>query len=61
MKHTVIRRRRYLHKYGLKVFAIANHLVGQAVCDRIDERHKSILPGHVWGDGDPEGVQAKGS
>jgi len=32
-----------LEKYGLKVFAIASHLVGQAVCDQIDERHKSIL------------------
>ena len=33
-----------LEKYGLKVFAISTHLVGQAVSDRIDERHKSILP-----------------
>ncbi len=32
------------------------HLVGQAVCDRIDERHKAILPAHIWGDGDAEGV-----
>ena len=30
-----------LKKYNLKVFAISNHLVGQAVCDHpIDERHK---------------------
>ncbi len=48
-----------LEKYGLKVFAVANHLVGQAVCDRIDERHKSILPDYVWGDGDPEGVRRR--
>ena len=27
--------------------------------DVIDERHKSILPAHVWGDGDPEGVHAR--
>ena len=33
-----------LDKHGLQCFAISNHLVGQAVCDRIDERHKSILP-----------------
>lgn len=45
--------------YGLKVYAISNHLVGQAVCDRIDERHKSILPERVWGDGDPEGVRRR--
>jgi len=37
-------------KYGLKLFAISNHLVGQAVCDRIDQRHKDILPAYVWGD-----------
>jgi len=34
-------RRDILEKHRLKVFAISNHLVGQAVCDRIDERHKS--------------------
>jgi len=45
-----------LSRHGLKVFAISNHLVGQAVCDNIDERHKAIVPPHVWGDGDPEGV-----
>ena len=48
-----------LSKYGLKVFAISNHLVGQAVTDRIDQRHKSILPAHVWGDGDQEGVRQR--
>ncbi|GIX06116.1 MAG: AP endonuclease [Candidatus Poribacteria bacterium] len=48
-----------LEKYGLKCFAISNHLVGQAVCDRIDERHKAILPDRVWGDGDPEGVRER--
>lgn len=48
-----------LAKYGLKVWAISNHLVGQAVCDRIDARHKSILPAHVWGDGKSEGVQQR--
>jgi sugar phosphate isomerase/epimerase len=46
-----------LAKHGLKVFAISNHLVGQAVCDLIDERHKSILPERVWGEGDPERVR----
>jgi sugar phosphate isomerase/epimerase len=48
-----------LKKYKLQVFAISTHLVGQAVCDRIDERHKSILPPDVWGDGDPEGVRKR--
>lgn len=48
-----------LADHGLASFAIANHLVGQAVCDRIDERHKAILPASVWGNGEPEGVRAR--
>ena len=48
-----------LEKYNLKCFAISNHLVGQAVCDNIDERHKSIVSPSVWGDGDPEGVRQR--
>ncbi len=46
-----------LSKHELSVFCIGNHLAGQAVCDRIDERHKATLPTHVWGDGEPEGVR----
>ena len=49
-----------LERFNLKVFAISNHLVGQAVCDHpIDERHKGILPSRLWGDGDPEGVRQR--
>lgn len=49
-----------LNKHNLKCFAISTHLVGQAVCDAfIDERHKGILPPHVWGDGTPEGVRQR--
>ena len=48
-----------LERYGLQVFAISNHLVGQAVLDKIDARHQAILPPAVWGDGDPEGVNAR--
>ena len=48
-----------LAKHGLKVWAISNHLVGQCVCDVIDERHKQILPERIWGDGEGEGVQAR--
>jgi len=49
-----------LEKYGLKVWAISNHLKGQAVCDDpIDQRHRDILPDVVWGDGDPEGVRQR--
>lgn len=48
-----------LARHGLECLAISNHLVGQAVCDRIDERHRAILPPHVWGDGDPALVQRR--
>jgi sugar phosphate isomerase/epimerase len=48
-----------LHQHGLGCWAISTHLVGQAVCDLIDERHRSILPDHVWGDGQPEGVRQR--
>lgn len=53
------KKREVLDKYGLKIFAISTHLVGQAVSDKIDERHKSILPDYIWGDGDPEGVRKR--
>ncbi len=48
-----------LNRHGLKCFAVSNHLVGQAVCDPIDARHKAILPPEVWGDGEPEGVRRR--
>lgn len=48
-----------LADHGLTCYAISNHLVGQAICDNVDERHKSILPDSVWGDGDPEGVRKR--
>ncbi|MFZ5493798.1 MAG: sugar phosphate isomerase/epimerase family protein [Verrucomicrobiota bacterium] len=44
---------------NLTCFAVSSHLVGQAVCDLIDERHQAILPPDVWGDGDPEGVRKR--
>lgn len=53
-------KRRLLEKYDLGCWVISNHLVGQAVCDvPIDERHRSILPSRIWGDGDPEGVRQR--
>ena len=55
----VARHHTLLERHGLTCHAIANHLVGQAVCDQIDERHRGILPDEVWGDGDPEGVRTR--
>ncbi len=52
-------RHELLSRHGLKVFAISNHLVGQAVCDLIDARHKNILSEEIWGDGNPAGVRLR--
>ena len=53
-------KRDLLEKNKLKYFAISSHLVGQCICDDpIDERHKSILPPRLWGDGKPEGVRQR--
>ena len=52
-------RRELLAGHGLQLHAISAHLVGQAVADNIDERHKAILPQYVWGDGDPDGVRKR--
>jgi sugar phosphate isomerase/epimerase len=48
-----------LRSHNLTTHAISAHLVGQCVCDLIDERHKSILPPEIWGDGNPEGVRQR--
>ena len=53
-------KRAMLDKYGLGVWTISNHLVGQAVCDDpIDTRHQAILPPRIWGDGEAEGVRRR--
>jgi len=49
-----------LDKYNLKLYAISNHLKGQAVCDNpIDFRHQGMVGAKVWGDGDAEGVRQR--
>src|SRR6266481_5392757 len=52
-------RQEILERNHLNVFAIGAHLVGQAVCDRIDERHRAILPPEIYGDGEQEGVRTR--
>ncbi|MEO1970779.1 MAG: sugar phosphate isomerase/epimerase family protein, partial [Pirellulaceae bacterium] len=52
-------KRELLDRHNLQCHAISAHLVGQAVLDTIDERHQAILPPHVWGDGDPTGVNER--
>jgi len=53
------RKRELLDRYDLQCHAISAHLVGQAVLDSIDERHKAILPPYVWGDGKASGVNQR--
>src|SRR5512143_3670662 len=52
-------KRRLLEETGLGCWALGAHLVGQAVSDRIDARHRGILPAEIWGDGDPVGVNSR--
>ncbi len=53
------KKRELLEANGLECHAISAHLVGQAVCDIIDQRHKMIVPDYVWGDGKPAGVNQR--
>lgn len=55
----VASRKGILERNSLSCWAIGAHLVGQAVCDPIDGRHRGILPPEVWGDGDPEDVRQR--
>ena len=48
-----------LERHGLQCWTLGAHLVGQAVCDRIDSRHQGTLSPEIWGDGDPEGVRQR--
>src|SRR3989440_2923968 len=52
-------RHEVLERNHLNVFAIGAHLVGQCVCDPIDDRHRGILPPELRGDGDAEGIRQR--
>ena len=54
-------RRAILERHGLSVWAIGNHLVGQAVCDPIDDRHQAILRPTSGATGIPRGARARPS
>lgn len=45
-----------LSEHGLGCWALGNHLSGQLVCDRIDDRHYGFAPDAVKGD--PEAARA---
>lgn len=48
-----------LSRYDLQAPALANFGVGQAIGDVIDQRHRAVVPEHVWGDGQPAGVRQR--
>jgi sugar phosphate isomerase/epimerase len=48
-----------LSRHDLQVSVLANHRVGHAVCDPIDQRHQALVPDYVWGDGQPDGVRQR--
>ncbi len=50
-----------LEQHELTLVSLSNHVVGQAVADRLDARHQETLPEWVWGDGSPDGVVARAS
>lgn len=52
-------KRAFLDQHGLGCWAVGAHLVGQAVCDPVDARHRAILPPDVYGDGDADGVRER--
>jgi sugar phosphate isomerase/epimerase len=49
----------FLQKLELEVPVLSNHRTSHAVCDLIDDRHKSLVPDYVWGDGDVAGVKQR--
>jgi sugar phosphate isomerase/epimerase len=55
----VAAQRALLDQHGLGCWTLGAHLVGQAVGDHVDDRHRRVLPAEVWGDGDPAGVQRR--
>ncbi|MDT0267517.1 sugar phosphate isomerase/epimerase [Streptomyces sp. DSM 44915] len=49
-----------LERNGLGVWALSSHAAGNAVgTPAFDFRHADLLPPHIWGDGEAEGVRAR--
>jgi sugar phosphate isomerase/epimerase len=56
----ITQKKSLLERYGLKAYALSNHLKGQCVCDDpIDLRHRDMVSDQMWGDGDPEGLRQR--
>jgi sugar phosphate isomerase/epimerase len=48
-----------LEKNELRLIALSNHHLGQAVADHLIDWHREALPDYVWGDGDYAAVAAR--
>jgi sugar phosphate isomerase/epimerase len=48
-----------LEKNELRLVALSNHPVGQAITDHLTDWHQETLPEYVWGDGDRNGVASR--
>lgn len=48
-----------LNNHDLQIPVVAAFRISQAIGDHIDDRHQSLVPKHVWGDGSPAGVKAR--
>ena len=44
-----------MKRYGLELYTVSNHPLGQCVCDPIDRRHKNILSPRIWVTATPKG------
>lgn len=59
MKPIAEKRRRYLPNTDLKYFKSLITWLDRLLRTRIDQRHKSMLPDYICGDGDPESVRQR--
>lgn len=48
-----------LEKYELRLAALSNHPIGQAILDHLDDRHQEALPDYIWGNGAAPEVAAR--
>ena len=51
----------FLSGHDLTAPVLGTHRIGQAVCDNIEDRHRTILSEQLWGEGNPEAIQKRAS
>jgi sugar phosphate isomerase/epimerase len=48
-----------LRRLELDAYVLSCHRVSQVIADRIDDRHRNLVPDYVWGDGTSDGVRER--